>query len=211
MPWPHFAGLGSSGILLFLPELAKTHLNRKKTRRVCTRNSCHTVLRALVFHVALCLKTNLAHCSPPPPRAYLQSARTQPWQQWPLPPSFLSLSTNRKSQATSAKTRHLCWGRSSLAPPVCAFWREGERHQSLSIPESGKSTESTPIRTDLNSTSAFGRALAYVVESCVGWLVVTVFASPTQVNYKRFVLEQAHQVRRLLTLPNTDLNRPDRS
>lgn len=64
------------------------------------------------------------------------------------------------------------------------------------------------MRTDLDSTSAFCGALAYVVESCARWLGVAVFAGPTQVDDQWFVLEQTHQMRRLLALRDTDLGRP---
>lgn len=98
---------------------------------------------------------------------------------------------------------HLC---------VCVFQREAGREKSVTA--NGRiqhDTWSAATKTNLDSTGAFGGALAYVVESNTGWFAVAVLAGPTQVDHQGFILEQADQVRRLLALRDTDLTRPDRS
>lgn len=64
---------------------------------------------------------------------------------------------------------------------------------------------------NLDSTSAFGGTLAYVVKLSASWFSVAVLAGPTQMDHQGFILEQADQVWRLLTLRDTNLGRPDRS
>lgn len=74
-----------------------------------------------------------------------------------------------------------------------------------------QNTRSVIHKADLDGTSGFGGAFADVEESRAAWRTVTVLAArPSQVDDQRLVLKQAHEVRRLLALSDTNLPTQDR-
>lgn len=180
----------------------------RKTRQVCTGHLCHThYAHGLFLKYLVTWLAGLLHL--------LGHTSHQLGHDLGSSDLFLGLSLPLPQVAMLGRLQqkhvvHVERGANWLHLCVCVFQMEGGRESLLPALKSSKNTLSAPIKTNLNSTSAFGGAFAYVVESNAGWFSITVLAGPTQVDHQGFILEQADQVRRLLALRDTDL-RPDRS